>query len=160
MAADGHEISSGCVYPFTAVHPKLTMIWVEVDLLFCHPKEFYSVIRIAFSNSLVSTLKCWSGWTEQNVSKDGYKGGLMIDEMAIQEDLQLKRTGENYELIMNWSVSLIQWRKLKVLTQSLLIKRTYNFPPMSSSWYSLAIQVSDSPWLIFLVCKLQHLNCI
>lgn len=36
---------------------------------------------------------------EQNVSKDGYKGGLMIDEMAIQEDLQLKRTGENYELV-------------------------------------------------------------
>lgn len=24
--------------------------------MFCHPKEFYSVIRIAFSNSLVSTL--------------------------------------------------------------------------------------------------------
>lgn len=36
---------------------------------------------------------------EQNVSKGGYKGGLMIDEMAIQEDLQLKRTGENYELV-------------------------------------------------------------
>lgn len=36
---------------------------------------------------------------EQNVSKDGYKGGLMIDEMAIQEDLQLKRTGDNYELV-------------------------------------------------------------
>lgn len=41
---------------------------------------------------------------EQNVSKDGYNGGLMIDEIAIQEDLQLKRTGEK---IMNWSVSLI-----------------------------------------------------
>lgn len=27
------------------------------------------------------------------------RGGLMIDEMAIQEDLQLKRTGENYELV-------------------------------------------------------------
>lgn len=36
---------------------------------------------------------------EQNVSKDGYKGGLMIDEMAIQKDLRLNRTGENYELV-------------------------------------------------------------
>ena len=35
----------------------------------------------------------------QNICKEGYEGGLLIDEMAIQEDLQFQRRGEDYELI-------------------------------------------------------------
>ena len=35
----------------------------------------------------------------QNICKEGNEGGLLIDEMAIQEDLQFQRRGEDYELI-------------------------------------------------------------
>lgn len=33
------------------------------------------------------------------IPDDGYEGGLIIDEMSIQEDLQLKRTADGFELI-------------------------------------------------------------
>lgn len=29
----------------------------------------------------------------------GYKGGLLIDEMTIQDDLQLKKVGDEFQLI-------------------------------------------------------------
>ena len=35
----------------------------------------------------------------QNICKEGNEGGLLIDEMAIQEDLQFQRRGEDYELV-------------------------------------------------------------
>lgn len=34
-----------------------------------------------------------------NLSPDGYEGGLMIDEMSIQEDLFLKKKGNGFELV-------------------------------------------------------------
>lgn len=34
-----------------------------------------------------------------NLPKEGYEGGLLIDEMSIQPDLQLKRIGQEYQLI-------------------------------------------------------------
>lgn len=35
----------------------------------------------------------------QNLSKEGFEGGLMIDEMSIQEDLAIKRKGNNFQLV-------------------------------------------------------------
>ena len=35
----------------------------------------------------------------QRVAKEGYDGGLLVDEMSLQEDLRLKRTGNEFELI-------------------------------------------------------------
>ena len=34
-----------------------------------------------------------------NLPQEGFEGGLLIDEMSIQEDLQLKKVGKDYQLI-------------------------------------------------------------
>lgn len=34
-----------------------------------------------------------------NITKEGYEGGLLIDEMSIQQDLHLKRVGEEFLLV-------------------------------------------------------------
>lgn len=35
----------------------------------------------------------------QDIPDEGYEGGLILDEMTIQEDLQMKRSGNEFELI-------------------------------------------------------------
>ena len=35
----------------------------------------------------------------QKVPPEGFEGGLLIDEISIQEDLQLKKVGNEYQLI-------------------------------------------------------------
>ena len=35
----------------------------------------------------------------QNICKKGYEGGILIDEMSIQEDLQFQKRGEDNELV-------------------------------------------------------------
>lgn len=35
----------------------------------------------------------------RELPKEGYDGGLLVDEMSLQEDLRLKRTGNEFELI-------------------------------------------------------------
>ena len=34
-----------------------------------------------------------------NLPEEGYEGGLLIDEMTIQDDLQMKKKGDGFELI-------------------------------------------------------------
>ena len=34
-----------------------------------------------------------------NLPSEGYEGGLLLDEMSIQDDLQLKRIGNEYMII-------------------------------------------------------------
>jgi len=34
-----------------------------------------------------------------NLLSEGYEGGLLLDEMSIQDDLQLKRIGNEYTII-------------------------------------------------------------
>jgi len=35
----------------------------------------------------------------QNIGLDGYEGGIMLDEMSIQEDLELRKNGTSFDLI-------------------------------------------------------------
>ena len=37
--------------------------------------------------------------TLQNIPDEGYEGGLIFDEMSIQEDFQMARKGNEFELI-------------------------------------------------------------
>lgn len=35
----------------------------------------------------------------KNIPPEGYKGGLIIDEMSLQQDLQFNKTNDNIRLI-------------------------------------------------------------
>lgn len=51
----------------------------------------------------------------QNIGLDGYEGGIMLDEMSIQEDLELRKKGTSFDLI-GFNAGLDETHYMKTLS--------------------------------------------
>lgn len=87
----------------------------------------------------------------QNVKNDGYYGGIIVDEMAIQDDLQIVNTKSGTQIFG------LSDTETDVKCMNMLIKVRRIWLTMCSNMFSMVYQVSVGPLLI---CQTDRLTLL